>query len=243
MYNILLVGKELPDSLNFCEALKANDNKIYTSAKSEADAVKIDADNITASTWNKSSAVSAHSFLIKAETNLENITHVIFYYDSPYLCSKFELDKTDELSQAVDQLINSYLYTAGELIKRIDQKQDPVCVSFIARTYPSKYEIATAGNKTSNILPASSIVSVGEAAFTTLAQNFSTYVADRDYLSVILAKCPYNNELYKNDKQLAQWILESFDSLAQLKHKQSVKQATVWNKVGSKLSAGFPFFK
>lgn len=243
MYNILLVGKELPDSLNFCEALKANDNKIYASAKSEADAVKIEAENITASTWNKSSAVSAHSFLIKAETKLENITHVIFYYDAPFLCSKFELDKTDELSQAVDQLINSYLYTAGELIKRIDQKKEEICVSFVVRNYPSKYELATAGNKTTGILPASSIVSVGEAAFTTLAQNFSTYVADRDYLSVILAKCAYNNELFKNDKQLAQWLLECFDTLAQAKHKQNVKQAAVWNKAGTKLATGFTLFK
>lgn len=243
MYNILLVGKDLPDSLNFCEALRNNDNKVYASAKSEADAVKIEAENIFASTWNKSSAVSAHSFLIKAETKLENITHVIFYYDAPFFCSKYELDKTDELSQAVDQLINSYLYTAGELIKRIDQKKEQICVSFVVRNYPSKYEVATSGNKAAGILPASSIVSVGEAAFTSIAQNFSTYVAERDYLSVILAKCPHNNELFKNDKQLAQWLLESFDSLAQAKHKQNVKQATVWNKAGTKLSTGFALFK
>lgn len=243
MYNILLIGKELPDSLDFCEALKASDNKIYTSARSEAEAMQFEAEDITASTWNKSSAVSAHSFLIKAETKLEKISHVIFYYDAAYLCSKFELDKTDELSLAVDQLINSYLYTSGELIKRIDQKKDDICVSFIVRTYPSKYEQATSGNKTPGILPASSIVSIGEAAFTTLAQNFSTYVSDRDYLSVMLAKCPYNNEMFKNDKQLAQWILESFDTLSQSKHKQTFKQASVWNKAGTKVSSSFPFFK
>lgn len=243
MYNILLIGKDLPDSLDFCEALKAFDNKIYTSVKSEAEAMKFDAENISVSTWNKSSAVSAHSFLIKAETQLEKIDHVIFYYDAPYLCSKFELDKTDELSQAVDQLLNSYLYTAGELIKRIDQKKENICVTFMVREYPSKYELATSGNKTAGILPASSIVSVGEAAFTTLAQNFSTFVSDRDYLSVILAKCPYNNDLFKGDKPLAQWLLESFDALAESKHKQSFKQASVWNKAGSKLSTGFALFK
>jgi len=242
MYNIVLIGKELPDSLDFCEALKATENKVFTSARSESEAVQFEAEDITAATWNKSSAVSAHSFLIKAETKLEKINHVIFYYDSAYLCSKFELDKTDELSMAVDQLINSYLYTAGELIKRIDQKKEDICVSFIVKNYPSKYEISTAGSKNAGILPASNIVSVGEAAFTTLAENFSTFVADREYLSVILAKYQYNNELFKNDRQLAQWLLESYDSLAQAKHKQSVKQASVWNKVGTKLSSGFKLF-
>lgn len=243
MYNILLIGKELPDSIDFCEALKASDNKVYVSSKLEADAVKFESEDIFTSTWNKASAVSAHSFLIKAETKLEKINHVVFYYDAAYLCSKFELDKTEELSQAVDQLINSYLYTTGELLKRIDQKKEDICVSFVVRNYPSKYEIAVSGNRTPGVLPASSIVSIGEAAFTTLAQNFSTYVADREYLSVILAKCPYNNELYKNDKQLAAWLLESFDTISQAKHRQTVKQASTWNKVGTKLSTGFALFK
>lgn len=242
MANIIVIGKEIPDSIDFCEALKTGDNIIYTSAKSDAEAIRFEAENIFASTWNKSSAVSAHSFLIKAETKLDNVSHIIFYYDSNYLCSKFELDKTEELSLAVDQLINSYLYTCGELIKRIDQKKEPVCVSFVVRNYPSKYDLATSGNKTASVLPASSIVSVGEAAFTALAQNFATNVADRDYLSVLLAKCPYNNEAYKNDKQLAQWLLETFETLSNAKHKQSVKQATTWNKVGTKVSSGFSLF-
>ena len=137
------------------------------------------------------------------------------------------------------------------MLKRIDQKKEDICVSFVVRNYPSKYEIAVSGNRTPGVLPASSIVSTGCVvrvgcvirAFTTLAQNFSTYVADREYLSVILAKCPYNNELYKNDKQLAAWLLESFDTISQAKHKQTVKQASTWNKVGTKLSTGFALFK
>lgn len=239
MYNILTIGKELPDNLDFCEALKGTENKVFSSVKSESAEINFDAENIFAATWNKSSAVSAHSFLIKAETKLQNLTHVIFYFDTVSFCSKFEIDKIEDISAAVDQLINSYLFSTSELLKRIDQKKEQICVSFIVRNYPSKYEIATTNVKGSSIVPASTIVSAAEAAFMSIAESFSTNVADREYLSVILAKCPYNNELFKKDTQLAQWILESFDSLAQQKHKQTAKQASVWNKVGAKLKTGF----
>lgn len=243
MYNILLIGKELPDSSSFCESLRNNENKIFCSANSETDIVNFQTENISFSNWNYSSAVSAHSFLIKAETNLEKISHVIFYYDSAYFSTKFKLDRNDEISMSLDQLINSYIYSTSELLKRIDQKKEPITVSFILKTYPSKYEISTAGNKYANVIPASTIVNIGEASFEHLAQNFATNVSNREYLTVFLVKNTFNNELYKNDKQLSTWLLESFKILSQTKHHQTVKQATTWNKVGSKISTGFSLFK
>lgn len=242
MYNILVIGKDLPAATSFSDALRVNQNKIFCSVKSEKEAIQLQTKNVFCSTWNKSSAVSAHSFLIKAETSLEKISHIIFYYDSAYFCTKFELDKTDEISMAVDSLINSYLFSSSELLKRIDQKKEQITVSFIVRNHPSKFEISTSNSKNANILPASSIVSIGESCFETLAQNFATNVSSREYLTVFLAKCAFNNEIYKNDKQLASWILESFETLSNAKHHQNLKQATTWNKVGSKISTGFSLF-
>ena len=66
---------------------------------------------------------------------------------------------------------------------------------------------------------------------------------DNDYLSVILAKCNISNELYKNEKAIARWCVDSFKTVSNQKNKQTVKHAANWNKVGAKISAGFILFR
>ena len=85
-------------------------------------------------------------------------------------------------------------------------------------------------------MPASTVVSAAQAAFCALAESFSTNVSDKDYLSVVLAKCAFNNELYKSEDSIADWAISALNSVKSLKNQQSVKHAGNWNKVGSKIS-------
>jgi len=241
MSNILLIGKDLPDSLEIAEAFSETGKNVYTISKSDADSDKFESEKIYATIWNKSSAVSAHSLIIKAETKLENIDEVVFYFDTNYFCSKFELDKSEEIANAVDQMINAYLYSTSELLKRIDQRKEKILVSFLLRDYPNKLEAVTA--KGTVTLPPSAIVSAAQQAFISLAESFSTNVADRNYLSVLLANCSPSNEMYKNEKSIAVWLTASMETIKSLKNPQTVKQASTWNKVGSKVSGGFGFLK
>ena len=241
MSNTLFIGKDLPDGLEFAEALADSGRSVFGIAKSEADASKFESEKIFTSTWNKSSAVSAHSVIIKAETKLETLDEVVFYFDSNFFCSQFELDRTEDVSNAVDTMINSFLFSANELIKRIDQCKEKISVAFLLREYPSKYEMLS--SKASGFVPASSVVSAAQAAFCAIAENFSTNVADRSFLSVILAKCAMSNELYKNEDGIADWLCGALDGLKMAKNPQSPKQAGVWNKVGGKVAAGFGLFK
>ncbi len=241
MSNTLFIGKDLPDGLEFAEALADSGRSVFGVAKSEADAAKFESEKIFTSTWNKSSAVSAHSVIIKAETKLENLDEIVFYFDSNYFCSQFETDRTEDISNAVDSMINSFLLSSTELIKRIDQRKEKISVAFLLREYPSKYEMLS--SKASGFVPASGLVSTAQAAFCALAENFSTYVSDRNYLSIILAKCAMNNELYKNEDGIADWLCGALDGLKMSKNPQSPKQAGVWNKAGGKVSAGFGLFK
>ncbi len=98
-------------------------------------------------------------------------------------------------------------------------------------------------SKAAGIVPASTVVSAAQAAFCAIAESFSTNVSDRDYLSVILAKCAYSNELYKNEDAIAEWTISALDTVKLMKNPQTLKQATTWNKVGSKVSTGFSLFK
>jgi len=241
MSNILIIGKDLPDGIEIAEAFAETGKNVYAVSKSESDTNKFEAEKIYSTTWNKSSAVSAHSLIIKSETKLESIDEVLFYFDTNYFCSKFELDKTEDIANAVDQMLNAFLYSSAELLKRIDQRKEKILVSFLVREYPSRLETIASKNPVS--LPASAVVSAAQQAFISLAESFATNVADREYLSVILASCKPTNELYKNEKSIAVWLTTSMETVKGLKNPQSVKTAATWNKVGSKISTGFPFLK
>ncbi len=241
MANTLFIGKDLPDGLDFAETLADSGRSVFCVAKAEADASKFDSEKIYSTTWNKSSAVSAHSVIIQAETKLEELDEVIFYFDASAFCTQFELDRTEDLSNGIDTMVSGFLFATTELLKRIDQRREKISVLFLNKEYPSKYEMLS--SKAAGIVPASTVVAAAQAAFCSIAENFSTNVAGRDYLSVILAKCAYSNEFYKNEDGIADWVVNALNTVKTMKNPQTVKQAGVWNKVGGKVSTGFALFK
>ena len=116
MANTLFIGKDLPDGLAFAEAMADSGRSVFGVAKSEAEAAKFDSEKIYATTWNKSSAVSAHSVIIKAETKLETLDEVVFYFDASNFCTQFELDRTEDLSNGIDTMISGFIFSATELL-------------------------------------------------------------------------------------------------------------------------------
>ena len=139
MSDILFSGKDLPDSIDWAEGLASINRTVFTSTKDDSDAENFAAENIFSATWNRTSAVSARSFLIKAETKFTDINEYILYFDSYYYSTKFELDKTEYVTAATDSLISSYQLFINELLSRLEQKKEPAVIAFIAKTYPSKY--------------------------------------------------------------------------------------------------------
>ncbi len=242
MSDILIVGKDLPDCLDFAETFVTT-RKVYCVCRDESEATDFESEGIFASTWNRSSAISSRSLIIKAETHLEELNQVVLLFDSYYFGTRFELDRTEDVSAAVDTMIASYQYFVNELLLRLEQRKDPVTVVFLAKTYPSKAQNLRSGNKNVNIHPTSNIVNSAQEAFIALAENFATLVGDKQYLSVLLAKCEQNNELYNSDKQLGAWVKESLNAIEGFKNHQSAKQACSWIRAGGKVGNGFSLFK
>ena len=242
MSDILIVGKDLPDCLDFAEAFVTT-RKVYCVCKDESEAEDFESEGIYASTWNRSSAISSRSLIIKAETRLEELNQIVLFFDSYYFGTRFELDRTEDVSAAVDTMIASFQYFINELLLRLEQRKDPVTVVFLAKTYPSKAENLRSGNKNVNIHPTSNIVNSAQEAFIALAENFATLVGDKQYLSVLLAKCEQTNELYNSDKQLAAWVKECLGTIEGFKTHQGAKQACTWVRAGGKISNGFSLFK
>ena len=242
MADILIVGKDLPDNLDFAEAFVAT-RKVFCVARDESEIQNFEAEGILASTWNRDSAISSRSLIIKAETKLEELNEFVLLFDSYWFGTKFELDRTEDVSVAIETMITSYQYFINELILRLEQRKEPVTVAFVVKTYPSKAELLHSGNKNINLHPTSNIVNAAQQAFISLAENFATLVSDRQYLSVLLAKCDHTNELFSSDKQLGNWVKESIAAIEGFKSRQSVKQACSWVKAGGKVSNGFSLFK
>ena len=242
MADILIVGKDLPDNLDFAEAFVAT-RKVFGVARDESEVQNFDAQGIMAATWNRASAISSRSLIIKAETKLEQLDEFVLLFDSYWFSTRFELDRTEDVTVAVETMITSFQYFVNELMLRLEQRKDPVTVAFVAKTYPSKAEILQSGNKNINLHPTSNIVNAAQQAFISLAENFATLVSDRQYLSVLLAKCDQTNELFNSDKQLGNWVKESIGAIEGFKNRQSVKQACTWVKAGGKVSNGFNLFK
>ena len=242
MSDTLLAGKDLPDCLEFAEGL-LNSNKVFTCAKKDLDLSPFESEGIYSCQWNRSSAISSRSFIIKAETTMQELDQYVIYFDSMFFASKFELDKTENVSVALDTMFASYQFFVNELLLRLEQKKDPAVVSFVLRSYPSKFETLHSSNKSVNLVPSSNIVNAAQCAFVSLAENISTLVADKPYMSVVLVNCEPANEMYNDEKALGTWVSQTMDSVRKQKSHQSVKQASTWLKPGTKVSTGFSFFR
>lgn len=242
MGDILIVGKDLPDNLDFAEGFVTT-RKVFTTEIPDTEVTDFESEGIFSCLWNRNSAISSRALILNAETKLDELTDVLVYFDAYYFCQQFELDRTEDLSVAIDTMISSYQFFMSELLFRLEQRKDPITIGFLVKTYPSKFEKLHTGSKNVNTHPASNIVNAAQSAFISLAENVSTLVGDKSYLSVILAKCEPGNELYETDKELAKWMAQSFDAIHGMKSKQTVKQAAAWIKAGGKVSTGFSLFK
>ncbi len=244
MSNTLIIGKDLPDSLEFAEVFANSGRKVFVASKPDSNVSNFEAEEIYSTSWNRSSAISARSLIIKAETKIQDINEVIVYFDAPAYAAKFDTDKTENVSAAVDMMISGYQLFINEFLFRLNQRQEKTALSFLVRSCPSKYDmIHTYSYKNTSIMPASNIVISSECAFIALAENIAAFYGDSQLCTVFLAQCNATNELYKNEQEIARWMISSFDALKEPKLKYGVKQATSWNKVGAKLSTGFSLFK
>lgn len=243
MSNVLLVGKDLPDSLDFAETLANTGRKVFTTEKLNAETSNFDSANIFKCTWNRNSAISSRALIINAEAKIPPVDEYVIYFDSVYYNSKFSLDRTEDLSPAIDCAISSYQFFVNELLFRLEQKKDPATIVFLVKTAPSKAELIKNPNKTPNTHGSTNIVSAAQSAFISFAENIATLVSDKNYLSVLLGQCTIQNELYNNEKGIAQWVCQSIDTIKSQKKHQNVKQALTWVKAGGKVPTGFLLFK
>jgi hypothetical protein len=238
MYNVLFIGKDLKENNDAIVTIQNTNRKIFTTCNDST----IENSKVSFCSWNKSSIISARTVILNSEIKLHTIDEIIIYFDSLSFSSKYEIDKSENISAAVDNMILSYQLFINELLARLDQKKEKTQIIFLARTLPSKSELNSISSKNISIRATSNIVSASQEAFLSLAQNTASLATERQYLSILLSICNYENELFKNEKELFSWLLTTMDQVHNQK-KQNPKQSLSWIKAGSKAFSGFSLFK
>lgn len=236
--NIVIAGKDVPSCTDFAEKLLLSGCNVVVATSSETKDSRLSSEIKTAA-WNKSSAISARSVIIQAETFHNFTDDAILYFDAPQFAAQFGALAADVCAPASDAMILGFQYMTLELLNRTEQHKSKSRIIFVLKTHPTAVE---AGRSAKRFLsaPANAIVAAAEAAFATFAENIAAHVAESQYSSVLLVTGDSQNETMQKDSVLAEWLNGYIDVLDSKKDGQ---KSIAWIKAGAKAPAGFSLFR
>lgn len=236
--NILIAGKDVPSCTDFAEKLSLSGCNVVVAVSSDTKESRLSSE-IKTVLWNKSSAISARSVIIQAETFHTFTDDAILYFDAPQFASQFSSLATDICAPAFDAMILGFQYMTLELINRTEQHKSKSRIIFILKTHPT---MADSDRSAKRILsaPANAIVASAEAAFATFAENIAAHVSESQYSSVLLVTGDSQNETMQKDSSLAEWLNGYVEILDE---KKGGQKSSAWIKAGAKASSGFSIFR
>lgn len=248
---LLIAGKEIPDGDNFAVAAITNKRKVVIT-KNHTDENTSSPNGTLSIAWNRPSALSARSLILKTLNEFGNIDECVVIFDEQYFINKFgSLENSSENVRIIEELISSYQYLVMEIITRISKKMKTEILTsdrlekrnlkliFIHKTNPSLSECVLSKLTAK---PSSIFISTASHAFKTYVENVSASLVENTEITPILVNCDYNNELASNDNALATWLFSYLETLDNLKRPLTAKQKISWVKAGSKSPGGFGFF-
>ena len=239
--NILIAGKDYPDSEDFAEKIALGEFNVVC-AGTIPEGKTQSASGISICQWHRDSAISARSLIIQAETINGFTDNYILYFDAKYFTEKYSSCTADICARACDSMILGFQYLSLEILNRIQQHKSPAKIFFILKTNPTMNEVVhSSALKKMNITPSNPIVSAAEAAFATFAENFAAQELNEENVSVLLITGDQQNETMAKDENLGSWLKDYINSLNQLK--KGIPKNTNWIKAGAKASGGFGLFR
>lgn len=172
------MGKDFPDSAAFVNAALANGFSAAVSI-SEHNKDELPAEPVKAAVWQRSSSLSARSFVLEAQTSLPALTHAVLIFDTALYAKTGGAftGETQALAQGIDSLISSYMYITHELIDRF-KKLGAGTLCFVYKPHSGKAEYARLGARLKETLnPASPLISAAAEAFKSFAENTAASLA------------------------------------------------------------------
>ncbi len=241
--NILIAGKDLPDSVDLAESLSFAGFDVIVTGKQD-DKKLLQNSEIVVAPWNKTSAVSARSLVIQSELGSGKLDNALLYFDGPLFASQFTSFSIEESPRALDEMVSGFQYLAIEVLTRFEQHRNNGKLIFVLKTHPSVNDVlhsSSLRNSTSG--PSNPFVAAAEASFATFAENVAALYGDKENISVLLVTGNSQNEIMKKDSNFANWLSEYLRQVDGLKNKLDAKHSTNWIKAGAKNPGSFSLFK
>lgn len=239
MANILIVGKDYPESEHLIKSFELQGHKIFTTTGSDLSSPveTTGSENIFSFAWNKASSISSRSLMVQAESKLVNVDRVLVVFDAQYYAKKYETERIEDCTMAIENMISGYVYFCQTLLTRLSQKNAPVQIGFYLKTTTTRADLVSS----KNVSQATCVntVAIAQGTFRALTENFGASFCELPDAEIFMCYTDHDNELYVNDRDTGSWINSYFDALGNLKTKQSPKQALSWVKTGSKMPGGF----
>ena len=244
---ILIAGKELPAGEDFASAAVSSGRRAVVTNTHENEGSPAPS-GVTAVAWNRPSALSARSVVLKAINECGRIDECAVIFDEVFLMERYKgLETTTENVRVIEELISSYEYLTMEAMSRITKKNSlsqteekrRLKLIFVHKSNPSISECIISK---STAKPSPAFLSAAAAAFRAFAENTAATLVESEEIQPILISCDPTNELFKSDRELAAWLFQYVESLDGLRRPLTPKQRLTWTKAGAKSPGGFGIF-
>lgn len=238
---ILVAGKDMPGGIKVAEGLEASDRRVALSCGSnDSDSAADDVDSsssIAGVEWNRASPVSARTFVLEAESSLEELDEALLYFDEDEYSKNAGLLNSEECLRTSDSMVLCYQYLTMTLLERFEKKhsaENPASLVFLLK---NSYTCADLNRNPSlkngmNVF-ASPVVAAAASSFEAFAENIAALYSEMDYVNIVLVKVDAEDAV--SEKAVGQWIGEYNDSLYP-SLKSAAKKSVQWLKPGSKIS-------
>lgn len=239
---ILVAGKDLPNGMKLAEGLERTDRRVAVSTgiNNESDdsdeVVSVNSETVGVE-WNRSSPVSARSFVLQAESACEQIDEAVLYFDEELFASHSGTLNSEECLRTSDSMVLCYQYLTMVLLERFERKrsvENPGSIVFVLRKSYSCADMNRNPSLRNGMHTfASPVVAAAAASFEAFAENIAAVYGELDYVNIVLVKVDSDDS--SSDESVGQWIGEYNDALYP-SLKAQTKKTVQWLKPGSKVA-------
>lgn len=213
---VLIAGKDFSDAKSFIDGFKDGGRGVVASGM----------ENIL---WNKSSPISARTFVMQGANETDGELEAVLYFDESFVGSKFINTDIQTCTQVFYEYLLSFQYLTIELLRHFESNTGKI--AFIYSPYPK------------SVVKMNPLVKTAGTAFLTFAEGMGEKIVLNENIKSVYVKVDKDDSQYESDTALSLWLTQYFDELAESKKKPDAKHPVSWIKPGSKPSSGFRLFR
>ncbi|WP_428770215.1 hypothetical protein V1L52_12980 [Treponema sp. HNW] len=237
---LIIAGKDFPESTAFVNAALANGFSAAVSV-SEQNKEQLPSEPVKAFVWQRSSSLSARSFVLEAQTSLNKLTHAVLIFDTALYAKAGDdfFTGTRSLTEGIDLFIASYMYITRELIDRF-KKTGGGTLCFVYKSHPGKSDyIKLNARLKETVNPASPLLSAAGEAFKSFAENTAASLSASPTKSLLIEYASASGQA--GEEETADYLF-SLPQMHSTEITAKTEKSVRWLRPGAKFPAVINLF-